>query len=226
MEFTFNEKSHRYFLDGKPLSGVTTVLGVIAKPALINWAARMSADYILENLKDLKDLEQVCELAKNAHNRKKDKGAEAGSDIHAWIESWIKDSTIALPEDPTARRQAQQFVKWAEEKKVKFLESEKKMYSEEMWLGGTVDAVATIDGKKYVVDFKTQARLWDRTPFLQTAAYRLMLEEMGEKDFYGSLILLLPKEGKLEEHYSYDEETDKEGFMSALWLYRIINEKV
>ncbi|MCH9022915.1 MAG: PD-(D/E)XK nuclease family protein [Planctomycetes bacterium] len=99
------------------------------------------------------------------------------------------------------------------------------MYSEKMFLGGTCDAVAEIDGKKYVVDFKTQAKMWDKTPFLQTAAYQLMLEEMGEKDFHGSLILLLPKGGKLEEHYDFDLDTNKKGFLAALDLYRIINSK-
>lgn len=225
MEFTFNEKTHRYFLDGKPLTGVTTILGVIAKPALIGWAARMASDYVRENLKTLDELEQICELAKNAHNRRKEQAGEAGTDIHAWIEEWIKNPKVALPTDLIAKDQAQQFIAWAETNKVEFLESEKKMYSEKMWLGGTVDAVAVIDGKKYVVDFKTQDKLWDRTPFLQTAAYRIMLEEMGEKDYHGSLILLLPKGGKLEEHYGYDYETEKKGFLSALELYRIINGK-
>ena len=38
-EFVFDEKEHAYFLNGKPMLGCTSVLGVIAKPALIQWAA-------------------------------------------------------------------------------------------------------------------------------------------------------------------------------------------
>ena len=46
-EFTFDEKRHRYYLDGKAMTGCTTVLGVIAKPALIQWAADKAAAYAL-----------------------------------------------------------------------------------------------------------------------------------------------------------------------------------
>ena len=40
-ERTFDAKKHVHTLDGKNLTGVTTVLSVIAKPALIQWAADM-----------------------------------------------------------------------------------------------------------------------------------------------------------------------------------------
>ena len=221
-EFIYKDSNHSYTLDGKRLTGVTTILGVIAKPALIGWAARMACEYVAENLKNLDDLENVLLLAKNAHAQKRDKAADVGTSIHEWIENWIKDSSIALPEDLVALAQAEQFVEWSTKNKVKFLESEKRMYSEKLWFAGTCDAVAVIDGKKYVVDFKTMAKMWDKTPFFQTAGYQIMLEEMGEKDFHGSLILLLPKDGKLEEHYDYDLETNKKGFLSALALYRIL----
>jgi ATP-dependent exoDNAse (exonuclease V) beta subunit len=211
-----------YTLDGKPLMGVTSVLGVIAKPALIGWAARMAADYVLENLKDMDNLEQVCELAKNAHARKRDEGAEKGTDIHAWIEEWIAGKNPEMPKDEGPRKQIEEFLKWATENKVEFLESEKRMYSEKHWIAGTCDAIAMIDGKKYVVDFKTQSKMWDKTPFLQMAGYRIMLEEMGEKDYEGGCVVLLPKEGGLETHYSYDYDTDKEGFLAALKLYKTL----
>ena len=49
--FKFNKEEHYYELDGKRLYGVTTVLGVIAKPALIPWAVKMAIDYIKDNCK-------------------------------------------------------------------------------------------------------------------------------------------------------------------------------
>ena len=221
-EFKFHAGRHMYTLDGKPLMGVTSVLGVIAKPALIGWAARMAADYVLENLKDMDNLEQVCELAKNAHARKRDEGAEKGTDIHAWIEEWIVGKNPEMPKDEGPRKQIEEFLKWATENKVEFLESEKRMYSEKHWIAGTCDAIAMIDGKKYVVDFKTQSKMWDKTPFLQMAGYRIMLEEMGEKDYEGGCVVLLPKEGGLETHFSFDYDTDKEGFLAALKLYKTL----
>jgi len=229
MKFEFNKSTHTYTLDGKRLTGVTTVLNVISKPALIGWAANMAVDYIWDNLSAADKEENwltvpitKLEEARKAHTKKKEAGAKAGTNIHLWIEEYIKDIYPKVPYDEVMDDQINEFLNWVKENDVKFLESEKIMYSEKMWLGGTCDAVAEIKGKKYVVDFKTQAKMWDRTPFLQTAAYRLMLEEMGEKDFAGSLVLLLPKGGKLEEHYSLDEETDKKGFLAALDLYRVL----
>lgn len=225
--FEFKESNHSYTLDGKRLTGVTTILGVIAKPALIGWAAKMAVEHIQQGILDtepgkiLDALPKLLEEAKTAHARKRDKAGEAGTSIHKWIEMFIKGITN-LPEDPIAKAQAEQFIEWVDKNKVKFLESEKRMYSEKLWFAGTCDAVALIDGKKYVVDFKTMAKMWDNTPFFQTAGYQIMLEEMGETDFHGSLILLLPKGGKLQEHYDYDLETNKKGFMSALTLYRTI----
>ena len=53
--FTFDEKTHRYYIGDKQRTGTTTVLGILAKPALIQWAANMAVDYIKENAFDNKD---------------------------------------------------------------------------------------------------------------------------------------------------------------------------
>ena len=222
--FTFEEKRHRYFLDGKALTGITTVLNVIAKPALIGWAARLATEYVRDNLKSLEELEQVLELAKNAHTRRKEEGGRKGTDVHKWCEEWIAGKDPAIPEE--AKEQIAQFMRWVLDEDVKFLESEKRMYSESLWLGGTCDAIALIKGKKYVVDFKTQDRMWDRVPFLQMAGYLILLEEMGEKDFHGSCVVLLPKKGKLETFFTYDLENEKQAFLSTLKLYRYLQEKI
>ena len=222
-----------YTLDGKPLMGVTTVLNVIAKPALIGWAAKMASEYIEEEVKKIAKgdnfIEELGEEwarilidARTAHTRKRDEGAKKGTDIHSWIEEWIAGDNPETPKEKIAKKQIEEFLKWVKDNEIDFLESEKRMYSEKYWIAGTVDAVAMIGGKKYVVDFKTQAKLWDKTPFLQIAAYRLMLEEMGEKDYQGGCVVLLPKEGGLETHYSYDYDTDKEGFLAALKLYKTL----
>ena len=41
--------SHSYALDGARIPGVTTVIGILDKPALVNWAARETAIYADEN---------------------------------------------------------------------------------------------------------------------------------------------------------------------------------
>ena len=225
--FYFQESNRSYFMDGKKMTGVTTVLGVLAKPALISWAAKMATEYITEHceiepehgryLVSADDLEQ----AKKAHASKKDKAADIGTLVHGAVEQWIKNGTIpALNED--GMKMFNHFLKWAEGKK--FLASEQRVYSTVHFYAGTFDFLVEIDGKKYIGDLKTSNGIYGREYFAQTAGYRIAIEEMGIlDDLHGSVIVRCGKKGDFEEQYSYDYETDKEMFLSCLKLYRIIN---
>ena len=108
--FTFDEATHSYLLDGRPLTGVTTVLGVIAKPALIQWSANLAAAEAfktgpVEGLKaaieayDKIDTEAARELdklfpawkaARTTHNKRKTAAADIGTKAHKWIEEYVK----------------------------------------------------------------------------------------------------------------------------------------
>ena len=236
-KFEFDEKTHKYLINGKLATGVTTILGVIAKPALISWASRMASNYVLNNLKDLNDLERVCEEAKNAHRSKRDKAGNTGKATHEKCENWIRVRFLKLPPNETieydklseeekkiADIMIDNFKDWATKNKVKFLASEKRLYNEELFIAGTVDALCEIGGKKYVLDIKTSSSIFDRVPMAQCAGYRLMLESMGEKDFKGSVIVNIKKSGEFNEerdvYYSYDYDTDKKIFLAALDIYR------
>jgi hypothetical protein len=220
--FTYTEKGHKYTLDGKPMTGVTTVLGVIAKPALIGWAANMAVDYIIEHGDDPESLE----LARKAHTRKKDDAAGKGKDVHSEVEGVIKKSIERgfVDTDTTLSPSAQNFVTWAQMKSVKFLSSETPVYSKEWFVAGTPDFTCEIDGKRYVGDLKTYKKMWDRVPFFQTAAYMKMLEEMGEPKYDGSVIVNINKEtGELTDYYTFDWENDRKAFEACLTLYRQLN---
>lgn len=233
MKFEFNPKTHTYKLDGERMTGVTTVLGVINKPALVGWAARMASDYVLENLKSMDDLEVVCEQAKKAHAMKRDKAAVAGTDVHAECEEYIKEMIekydgLAGLMRPGTSEQAHAFASWAFDQKIKFLSSEEQVYSVKHFTAGTYDFMCEMDGLKYVGDIKTTSGIYDRTPFAQTAAYQMMLAEMRGVEpsevADRRIIVNLKKEGTfnpdkdvyISEHY----EDDIELFMSALTMYR------
>mgnify|MGYP001586239833 CR=1 FL=1 len=236
--FTFDEKKHVYTLDGKPLMGVTSVLGVIAKPALIQWAANMMDEYIRANVAFAIPGDDggywaikpsVIEEAKFAHRKKKEKAADQGTDTHAHIETLVKVAIENfggyLPENSISDTPSvQSFIDWAKNNKIKFLESEKRMYSREWWTAGTCDLVFEQDGKRYVGDVKTMKKLWDVVPFIQCAAYAKMMSEAGEK-FDGTCVINIPKEtNEVETHYRYDLEGDTKAFEAALTLYRTLNQ--
>lgn len=229
--FFFRESDHMYFFDGKPMTGVTTVLNVLAKPALIQWAANEAIKYVFENgvEKDtdfiLISKESLGE-ARTAHAKKRDKAAEQGTDIHSILEGIIKEAIekhegFLVAQTISDNSQVQKFLDWGLENKVKFLESERKLYSSQHFFAGTVDFTCEIEGRRYVGDIKTTSGIYDLTPFLQAGAYRLMLTEMGEPEFLGTIIVRLGKDGSFEvKERIHSENRDGETFLHALVLYR------
>ena len=230
--FTFNKEKHYYELDGKRMYGVTTVLGVIAKPALIPWAVKTATDYIKTNcqqdelmryLVNLADLE----AAKSAHRKKKEDAGEKGTDLHSQIETHIKwciDNNKGFSCISTeGMGQLDHFTKWATNNNIQFLASEKQVYSESMWCAGTTDMVFIKDSKKFVGDVKTSSAIYPEH-FYQMAAYRMMLEEMGESEFEGSVVIRIGKDGKFngnkDVQYRYDYNTDRNAFLGALAIFK------
>lgn len=236
-EFTFNEKTHRYYLDGKQMTGVTTILGVIAKPQLIQWASDQAVNFIKENTKEFLigfpksvmleegKYNEVCESARKAYAKKRDKAADLGTEVHKEIEEFIKCRMSGI-DWGTDNKQVQHFIDWADKHEVEFVASEEQVYSKKLFVAGTYDFACIIDGRKYLGDLKTSNALYPEY-FFQCAAYRMMAEEMGQTDFKGSILVRVGRDGEFNEDQdiiiseSYEEE--KEAFLSALKLYRITN---
>ena len=223
MEYKFNEKEHIHELDGKPLVGVTSVLSVISKPALIQWAANMACDYVRDNYSVGCAMESLLEEARTAHRKKKEKAGDWGTKLHEAIEIWIKESKLPTDLDESQMIAFNNFKNWADENKVEFLESEKHLYSKEMWLGGIVDLVFRMDGKKYIGDIKTSSGIYNEA-FFQMGGYHLMLEEMCEaKDVEGYIVINLKKDGTMDMKRADDMKINQEAFRHALGLYKIVN---
>ncbi len=229
--FDNSKDKHDYYFDGKPMTGCTSVLSIVAKPALIQWAANMAVGYIKENFNPVihilpDKLDELLIEAKTAHRKKKEGAADIGTTVHKMIENWIKTGQIDIPEDLIVAKMVLNFINWATKNKVKFLENEKQVYSKELFVAGTADFVCEIDGKKFIGDIKTGG-VYDRVPFWQTAGYRKMLEEMNEKDYQGSVIVNIKKDGKFNEEkdviWSFDYSTDLKAFLACLDIYRILN---
>ena len=229
-EYRFNEQRHLHQLlvDGewKNLTGCTTVLSVLAKPALIQWSANMAVEYIQEKVKfpvNLSDWENVLKEAKTAHRKKKEKAGDLGTQIHAEVESIIKTAIQAsegVIAPQTGSPQANHFIKWAIDNKVKFLETEKCVYSKSKFLGGIVDIVCEIDGKLWLADIKTGSGIYPEH-FAQMAGYNLMLDEMGYPKIAGHIVLNLKKDGTFQEKRSISTEDSKKLFLACLDIYRL-----
>lgn len=230
----YNEEKHHYTVNGKTAEGVTNALKVIAKPALIPWAARMAGEYVSENLKvgqvvDEIQKDALIKGAIGAHKNKLTNAGDFGTLLHGWVEQWIKRQNPPLPTHPVLREAAVKFLQWVEANNVIFEASEKKVYSEKYGYAGTFDFIARVGGKLVIGDLKTSSGIWDEY-WLQLAAYQQALEE----EFPGvkiedTMIIRCGKDGVFEVMSASEKKrnTFKEnikGFLAALALSRRMKE--
>lgn len=182
-EFIFDPEGKgksRYQLNGVGMTGVTTILGAIAKPNLIDWAATEAYKDSIGRSKS--EIEQILLDKTYAHKRRSDSAKDIGKDAHDWVERYIKSKIEGTKEpeiDDSTSHICRRFRAWAENKNVKFIASELSVFSRKYFYAGTFDFVCEIDGKRYLGDFKTSSGIYGREYFAQCAAYRIAIEENG-----------------------------------------------
>ncbi len=251
-KFTFDEKEHKYFLDGKPMTGITSVLGIIGGDKaqnLIQWAADLAAiagleaeqiigiktEYdAIQKIEDWKEKKKAKEAfdekypiykqARLSHRRKKEEAGQKGTDVHAEIEKLIKEAIEkfggVIGEYHPENKQVDNFISWATKNEVKFLESEKRLYSEKLFVAGTCDFICEIEGKVWLGDIKTSSGIWPEN-FAQMAGYEIMITEMGLYKISGHIVINLKKNGEFEEKRSVSLEDYKKFFLACLDIYRV-----
>jgi len=233
-KYRFNKERHLHQIlvngEYKNLTGCTTVLGIVAKPALIQWSANMTAQYVLDNYTetDERSIEQICKEAKVAHRKRKESAGEYGNMVHDTISEIIQDviekeeGFIRSGKNPN--KSIQNFLDWAIENKVKFLATEMNIYSERLFVGGIVDFVCEINGQVFVGDIKTAKSGIYPENFWQCAGYDIMMKDMKlswANDIKGYVILNLKESGQFLEERSVSNGENTEAFLACLAIYRI-----
>ncbi len=239
-KYEFQEKGHKHLFDGKPLTGVTTVLSILSKPALLPWASKMAVEYVKEKLVpnagkegevqwlsySPEELDVILGEAKTAYAKKRDKAGDEGTAIHAMLEVMIKKAIIEtngiINPVTTDIPQVEEFMNWAKDKT--FLASEVHVFSEPMFVGGICDIVYEENGKKYLADIKTGSGIYGEM-FWQMGGYHLCMEEMGlYEGIDGYTVVNIPKKGGLKVETNYGLTQNKEGFKHCLAIYRLLAE--
>ncbi len=110
---TFTAGNHAYWLadptTGKKsrLPAVSTLLNQMAKPQLINWAARIAADYAVDNWDDLghEPPSQRREAIRTAHDRSRNTAAAKGTTVHSFAEDLLAGKPVEVPDELQAQVQ-------------------------------------------------------------------------------------------------------------------------
>lgn len=226
VELKFESFRHIYTYNGKKVISATQALGIIAKPALINWAANTAIESVRGSIQpgvsyDELELEAIFDAGKKAHYQKKTDAGTMGTLIHKWVEQYIKGENPTMPINAELKSSVEKFLGWAEEHKVKFLSSEQQIYSVKHNYTGTLDFICKVDGKLYLGDLKTSSGIYPEY-FMQTAAYRnAREEEFPEEKYEGQMIIHIGRDGDLEIAVVRDDKWYQEmlsAFLSALEL--------
>lgn len=216
-------EAHAYTWGGQFVPGVTTILGCIGKPALIQWAANMASDHFLGAIKSGRvDYPEIYKESKTAHRKKKEAAATIGTLVHKYAECHFKKQPLPELTSDEAKRGVEAFHKWLDSHTVEILASERLIFSNEHYYAGTCDFVAKIDGVLCVGDIKTSSGIYNEARF-QTAAYQHALQEEKNMKFDGRWIIRFDKKtGEFEAKFFENFDLDFEGFKAALALHRTL----
>lgn len=149
---------------GSVVPGVTTITGVLDKPALMHWAWQCGIDGL--------DYKEV-----------RDEAADIGTIAHEMLMCQFKgiefDAT-EYPEDliKAALNSVKKYHTWAKPYTIVPLQVESQLVSEKLQVGGCPDLYCMIDGEYVLIDFKTGKGLYEEHT-IQVAAYVYLLKEHG-----------------------------------------------
>jgi len=157
-----------YHLDGRKYPSVTTILQVLAKPALVGWAAKTAASLVL----DEPEKYSTAEAAAAGIYAARDSAGSRGTTVHSIAESYAEGRPLA-PEDiaPAYQGFARAIKEFWATAKPQPVCSEALLVSTTHSYAGRVDLIAQIGGETAILDFKTGKGVYAEAG-LQIAAYR------------------------------------------------------
>lgn len=175
--------------DDERMWSVTTIIGALDKPALLYWAAEQTATCAVDQLDTVRamvndgDRADTIKWLRDARFRRP-KGertaAELGTAVHEACEQFALTGT--RPEvDPDVAPFLDQFDRWCQKFSPTYEAAEVTVYSPRYGYAGTCDAFLSVDGVRFIVDYKTSKKSYDARgkatgPYpevaLQLAAYR------------------------------------------------------
>jgi hypothetical protein len=172
----YDDKAHSYKVDGIKVPSVTRVVDGCFPKNLTDWA---------------------LSVGEEEYHRVIDEALDIGNYTHKWIESFLLSDKFD-GEDTNPSIEA--FLKWCQDYHPEFTDAERKVYCDRFKYAGTVDAVAKINGRVCVIDFKTSKKIY-KPYHLQVTAYAQAIKRIdGLRRWPLGIILRLDKEtGEYEE---------------------------
>jgi hypothetical protein len=231
----YDDGTHRYSVNGKrvPLS----VSGIVGDntDGLIMWACSLNADR-LEELADEGEIIDQSTIRSNVNywKDKRQELADIGSEVHNWIEQYVKGNKPKEPTDERVFNGVLAFLAMVKSKGIKFVENEKIIYSKKHGYIGIMDCVFTMESEDHKIfhagDFKTgkpdtkklvrgtKFRAWEKDRY-QLAGYQFAdMEESGREYGNGWLFYINRDSGVFNAVEIKDQADDWTAFKCRLFV--------
>ncbi len=165
--------------DGKIVPSVTTIMGLLNKPALVIWANKLG-------------------LAGIDSTKYVDKLAEIGTLVHQMILDYFKKVETDFSDySPETRDKSENsflsFLEWAKGKDIEPLALEIEAVSESLRFGGKFDFYGFVNGIKTLIDFKSGSGIYSEMG-IQLSAYKYLLEENNIGNPEQCMIVRIPRD--------------------------------
>lgn len=172
----FSEAAHRYWLDGKPVQGVTTLIkGGLPAPQLTYWAARTVAEYVADNPTEVDQLRNMGRSPMVAALKEtpwavRDEAGRRGTEIHRLAEQLVHGKEVEVPDEIAGH--VESCVRFLDEWQPQPLIVERPVAHRAHWWAGMPDLIAKMpDGQVWLLDYKSsRSGVFAETAF-QLAAY-------------------------------------------------------
>ena len=206
----YDDAAHSYKVEGIKVPSVTRVVDGCFPKHLVDWA---------------------LSIGEEEYHRVIDEALEIGNYTHEWIERYIDEGHNYFGVDePGNNNSIEAFLAWEEKFKPDWIDSERKVYCDKYQYAGTVDAVAKINGRVCVIDFKTSKKIY-KPYHLQVAAYAQAIKRIdGLRQWPLGIILRLDKLTGEYEQKVFEPKDHMSTFIKCLELrqwssLRIKNDK-
>ena len=150
--------------NGENVPGVTTILGILNKPALVKWANNLG----LQGIDSSRYRDEMADIGTLAHYL-----------IMCELTGQTPDTADYSPNQlEMAENATLSYYEWEKGHDIEPILVEKALVSDQYGFGGTVDLYAAVDGVPTLVDFKTGKAIYPEMLY-QLAAYKQLLQEHG-----------------------------------------------
>jgi hypothetical protein len=195
------DNSHYYWVNGDFMPSVTRILDEAGPKeyGLINFFKQNTPD----------EIEQRSSIAK-----------ENGTIVHDTCEKLLNGVEIITSSLPNASKKAiASFIDWYNLVLPTDYATEQTVASLQYKFAGTLDMVCTINGKRCIVDFKTNKSAIYKSNYWQIAAYKQAYEETTGEKIDECYILRLGTTHKVGYEFKQSDNTDIYSFMHVYELY-------